>query len=133
MSNYKEDILRLKAEGLSYNQIVAELGCSKSTVCYYLGVDQSNKNAVRQKQKTEVVRGFIQKVKSNTPCADCGNKYPYWVMDFDHIDEKSFGINSHTKVTRSLDKIKEEIAKCEIVCANCHRGRTHARYMQNKS
>ena len=61
------------------------------------------------------------------PCADCGIQYPYYVMDFDHRDEglKEFALNSVHRVTKRA--ILREIAKCDVVCANCHRERTHRR------
>lgn len=59
------------------------------------------------------------------PCTDCGVKYPYFVMQFDHLDpsQKSFNIGSFS--TQSMSQVLEEIAKCEVVCANCHATRTH--------
>ena len=56
------------------------------------------------------------------PCADCGVQYPYYVMDFDHVrGEKLFEISAgHRHIALLLD----EIAKCDVVCANCHRART---------
>jgi len=59
------------------------------------------------------------------PCADCGIEYPYYVMDFDHRGDKSFTIGSHRH--GSLERVLTEIAKCDIVCANCHMERTHGR------
>lgn len=62
------------------------------------------------------------------PCTDCKTTYPPYVMDFDHIPEKgekSFGLNlahAHT-----LDEVVAEMAKCEVVCYNCHRVRTYNR------
>lgn len=59
---------------------------------------------------------------------DCGIKYPHYVMDFDHRDRKlklasiNRMINFHSY---SKDKILEEIEKCDLVCANCHRIRTY--------
>lgn len=47
MSELALEILRLRGEGLTYNQIVEKLGCSKSTVSYYLGKDQKIKNKAR--------------------------------------------------------------------------------------
>ena len=47
MSELAPEILRLRGEGLTYNQIVEKLGCSKSTVSYYLGKDQKIKNKAR--------------------------------------------------------------------------------------
>ena len=64
----------------------------------------------------------------NNPCTDCGKKYPHYVMEFDHIkDEKFMGICQMKNRRMSIEKIKEEISKCELVCANCHRERTNKR------
>lgn len=65
---------------------------------------------------------LVNKYK-DVPCADCGHKYPPCVMDFDHIkDTKKFTIANKL---RSVELLLQEIAKCEVVCANCHRIRTH--------
>jgi hypothetical protein len=72
------------------------------------------------------VKEFINSLKDK-PCADCGNSYPHYVMHFDHLPqyEKKFNI-SNPRTTRK-DKILAEIAKCELVCANCHAVRTYGR------
>lgn len=73
------------------------------------------------------IRVLIREAK-NVPCSDCGNSYPYYVMDFDHIaDDKDFNVASGVWYNGSLAKIKLEIEKCEVVCSNCHRERTHNR------
>jgi len=60
------------------------------------------------------------------PCADCGNAYPYWVMDFDHVrGDKSFNIAGGVLTGRA--RLESEVAKCDVVCANCHRRRTWQR------
>lgn len=71
-------------------------------------------------------RKFINQIK-DVPCADCGMKYPFYVMDFDHKNAKNKVKEIAYMMTRnwSLDKIKAEVVKCEIVCANCHRIRTY--------
>jgi hypothetical protein len=48
------------------------------------------------------------------------------VLEFDHLRDKSFNIGSKL-VHCSWEKVLAEIAKCEVVCANCHRRRTSAR------
>lgn len=64
----------------------------------------------------------------NKPCTDCGQSYPHYVMDWDHISgEKKFCISQRYISYKSRQAILDEIAKCELVCANCHRIRTHAR------
>lgn len=60
-------------------------------------------------------------------CKDCGEKDPR-VLDFDHLGDKKFEISQMVnRHTRSWKAIEEEMAKCEIVCANCHRKRSFAR------
>jgi len=63
------------------------------------------------------------------PCADCGVSYPPYVMDWDHLDgfEKTHNISEMMRRRFAWAKIEAEIAKCELVCANCHRIRTHER------
>ncbi len=68
-------------------------------------------------------RLYIQKLKEETPCTDCGKYYPHYVMDFDHQKDKLKDIS--LMMNYPLKRIIEEIAKCEIVCSNCHRERTH--------
>ena len=71
-------------------------------------------------------RELIRQAKSR-PCADCGVQYPYYVMDFDHRagEAKSFELSSVARKT--VREIMNEIAKCDVVCSNCHRERTHRR------
>ncbi len=53
-------------------------------------------------------------------------------MDFDHVrGKKRFNISQYSNKVVSLEVVKEEVAKCEIVCSNCHRHRTHVRYIEN--
>lgn len=51
-------------------------------------------------------------------------------MQFDHInpEEKSFNIGQNAQMRRS--RLAAEIAKCEVVCANCHWERTHQQLLR---
>lgn len=72
-------------------------------------------------------RDFINANKER-PCADCHIQYPYWIMQHDHVrDEKLFQLSQAFIGFRSWQAIKDELAKCEIVCANCHANRTYER------
>jgi hypothetical protein len=73
-------------------------------------------------------RKWIIRIKENTPCTDCGRYYPHYVMEFDHLPqyEKKFLVSLGC-VQRKIDLIKAEMAKCELVCSNCHRVRSHTR------
>jgi len=54
-------------------------------------------------------------------CAICGYKKCIQALDFHHLSgNKDFGI-SEKGMTKSWEKIKKEIDKCILVCANCHR------------
>jgi hypothetical protein len=62
----------------------------------------------------------------NRPCMDCGIRYNPWVMDFDHRDRSTkYAIVSELALTGRLVAMRKEIAKCDVVCSNCHRERTH--------
>lgn len=76
-------------------------------------------------------RSKIQELKT-APCQDCGNKFPTVCTDFDHRpgEVKLFGISA--AVRYSWDTILAEIAKCDLVCANCYRIRTEDRRQAQK-
>jgi hypothetical protein len=59
------------------------------------------------------------------PCIDCGEADPM-CLDFDHVDRSTKKTRVSTLVQRycRLETIKEEIEKCEVRCANCHRRKT---------
>lgn len=63
------------------------------------------------------------------PCMDCGNTFPTCCMDFDHRlgTEKSFELKYKNFACKPISAIVDELAKCDLVCANCHRIRTVAR------
>ena len=70
------------------------------------------------------IRQLIHELKSR-PCPDCGGEFPPVLMDFDHVRGTKRGIISRLSGGRMAKaKLMEEIAKCEVVCANCHRSRT---------
>lgn len=63
------------------------------------------------------------------PCTDCGQRFPLCCMDFDHLDptQKHPKARYRNLVMIGKDLLEAEIAKCELVCANCHRIRTSKR------
>lgn len=81
------------------------------------------------KQKAYLAR-YIRDIKEKSPCLDCGKFYPYYVMDFDHVRGQKHKNVMELIPSLSKKKIDEEIAKCEVVCSNCHRIRTHMRKMK---
>ena len=62
------------------------------------------------------------------PCLDCGGTFPFFVMQFDHRDPLAKRYLVSQMVGRAgAETILAEVAKCDIVCANCHRERTYQR------
>lgn len=72
-------------------------------------------------------RDFIRALK-NKPCTDCKNSYPWYVMEFDHVrGKKLFRISEASGRGIGMEKLLQEVDKCELVCANCHQSRTFLR------
>lgn len=61
------------------------------------------------------------------PCMDCGASLPLCAMDLDHRDPstKRFEISKWSQRFITPAMLRTEIAKCDLVCSNCHRLRTH--------
>lgn len=89
---------------------------------------QKNKDKVLKQvyHKKEIYKNWYNSLK-NKPCVDCNKSYPPYVMDFDHLKDKEFGLSKTLNYNWGKKRVLDEIAKCELVCANCHRERTHNR------
>lgn len=88
-----------------------------------------NRSAKRLRDLDRRLAGkkLVDDIKANTPCADCGIKFPSVAMDFDHLKGKNRNVSSLVSGAYSPKIILEEIKLCEIVCACCHRIRTASR------
>lgn len=93
---------------------------------YYLRNAADAKRRAREWFKTNKVKttAFIRAAK-DVPCKDCGNRYPHYVMDFDHVRGlKDMSVAAGLARGWSIERLQREIDKCEVVCANCHRIRS---------
>lgn len=74
------------------------------------------------KQRYQDKKSMIQELKAEHKCAKCGEDRGY-VLEFHHIDpeEKDETIARMTSNNYALDKVYDEIKKCIVLCANCHR------------
>ena len=64
--------------------------------------------------------------KRNVPCHDCGGTFPLVCMDLHHIEEGTkmnlYGTSIKNALkTMSRQRIDEELNKCVVLCACCHR------------
>lgn len=66
--------------------------------------------------------------RKNVPCMDCKRPYPICVMQFDHVRGKPCPHGGLVAlISSSTKQLMDEIAKCDVVCANCHCIRTYNR------
>ena len=77
----------------------------------------------RQKRRRPQVRAVRDALKSG-PCTDCGGTFPPECMDWDHLPGQP-KVNHTNRLEGAA--LLAEIAKCELVCANCHRIRSKKR------
>lgn len=83
--------------------------------------NKEKQKAFQRKWKRNRKEG-LQKLKSG-PCTDCNQTFPPVAMEWDHISNNKFLAVS--KMSQySLERSRKEIAKCELVCSNCHKIRT---------
>lgn len=77
------------------------------------------------KRLRERNRLYIWEYLSRNPCVRCKEADPI-VLEFDHLESSTKVADVGTTVRRlwNIKKIQEEIDKCQILCANCHRRKT---------
>jgi DNA-binding CsgD family transcriptional regulator len=173
----KNEILRLRDEGKTYNQIKEITGLSKATISYHckrIGVDGridgkglKNKNVdeinefykshttketakkfnigistikkivenknrkltetERKEYNYDHVKNFRKRNKERAvdhkggKCEKCGYDKCTSALEFHHLDPEKKDFTLSQNMNMAWDKIKVEIDKCILVCANCHR------------
>jgi len=122
--SYKEDILRLRAEGKTYGEISQELGCSKGTVAYYLkettdGSVKENKVAKSTEYSDKVIT-YIENYKIKRPCVQCGQYLHHSQMDF--VDEAAeLALINSVVDQETFEEAKRSISQLKFLCANDNR------------
>lgn len=87
-----------------------------------------HKNYVKEKYNER--KEMVNEIKTSQGCEKCGDTRSY-VLDFHHIDPsiKDSTIARLTSNRNQVEDIQEEIDKCIVLCANCHR---EFHYLQNR-
>lgn len=98
-----------------------------ANVAYYQRHRDREIERVRIRQAATVA--FLRVLRSS-PCPDCGGIFAPHQMDFDHRDpaEKAFRLTAGAAMLKSRAVLHDEVRKCDVVCANCHRVRTWKRH-----
>ena len=117
----KERILKLRNEGKTYNEIKKLTGASKGTISYHCGEGQKGKTIKRLHKLRRRNKEWLDKYKDELECEVCGENR-HWVLDFHHKDpsEKEEGVSRLVR-SAGIDRVLQEIDKCIVLCANCHR------------
>lgn len=63
----------------------------------------------------------------SAPCLDCKECFHPVCMDFDHRDPSAKVRDISRMMGSPWEKVLSEVAKCDLICANCHRIRTKCR------
>src|SRR6266550_7255514 len=94
---------------------------------YYLTYYYKNLERSREMSRTRVARNaernreFKFKYLESHPCIKCGESDPI-VLEFHHRDRLSKAFTIAHRLNRiSIETALKEIAKCDVLCANCHR------------
>jgi hypothetical protein len=94
---------------------------------------QQKKHLYRERNRLAraAARALLDGLKDR-PCKDCLGKFKPWQMQFDHLGDKLYTVSAMAS-SFTASSILKEVAKCEIVCANCHADRTHQRRARSSS
>ena len=106
-----------------------------STMCKKCSSEYSKQYYIKNRQKyyahnkSRADRNveFVQRVKRNSKCSKC-DESRWYVLDFHHLRDKKYNIADASTSGYSINTIKDEIRKCIVLCANCHR---ELHYLEN--
>ena len=124
----KDQIVKLRESGKTYSEISNILNCSKGTISYHIGEGQVEKTGLRRRTNRRKNMILFHEYKESKGCFDCQGMFPHYVLEFDHKPEfEKSDVVYRVLVAEGVEKAWEEIAKCDVVCANCHKIRTYNR------
>lgn len=79
----------------------------------------------RMRERRQRTRDWLLEYLKTHPCVDCGET-DLVVLEFDHVKGvKSFQIGDAISKGINLKRVQDEVGKCEVRCANCHRIKTY--------
>ena len=88
----------------------------------------------QQKSRRRELREWISSIKSSSPCTDCGGYFHWAAMTYDHLPgHEKRGDISDLIAGGYRSVLITEMAKCEVVCANCHAIRTFRRRVEARA
>lgn len=107
-----------------YNNICRICSNQKSRDYYFENKEEHSKNVSQRNKNIKLDnRRKLFEYYLTHPCVDCGERDPI-VLEFDHKGNKKIEVSKLVSNSYSWETIMEEINKCDVRCANCHRRRT---------
>lgn len=88
-------------------------------------------NAERTSRRRARLRSWVNELKGERGCKQCREEDSA-CLDFHHLAEKEMKVSKMVTYGYGKDRLRAEIAKCEVLCANCHR-REHRNESKNRS
>jgi len=105
---------------------IAYRDANKEKIALYYKNKEIKKNTIQTKIRWRNNKKMAIKYLGRI-CMDCKGIFPDCVFDFHHRDPLMKTATIGSLITHSWEKIKIELDKCDLLCANCHRIRHHAK------
>ena len=95
---------------------ISDFYVSKGKIHCYCKECHKELGKITYRKRTEELENY----KKTLSCKKCGESR-FYLLDFHHRnpEEKEYAISDNPRA--GLETIKKEIAKCDVLCANCHR------------
>ncbi len=74
----------------------------------------------RKRKMRDEAREYVWNYLKTHPCVLCGESDPI-VLEFHHIGDKEIAISELAYGGHPIERIVEELSRCQVLCANCHR------------
>lgn len=106
--------------------------CKSEYAAEYYVRNRVKRVEYNRRQRQEAAAWYLE-LKKGRPCADCGGVFHPAAMQWDHPPGAEKVAHVAELYRGSRTRVLKEIAKCELVCANCHAVRTYERRHESSS
>lgn len=120
---------------LTKTKICQQCGLEKDTLKDYYWSNNKTRSICKdcvkanEKERYKQIKEQFNEYKKTLSCEKCGEKR-FYLLEFHHKDPNEKDYNISDKTRSKFEDIKEEISKCDVLCANCHR-EFHYLYQHN--
>jgi len=117
-----------REDGMIFNCYSSKLDTKGFNYLHWLSPDAFKKAKARSRgtYKNSFLRGkkYVDEYKIKKGCACCGYRKHPSALDFDHLDPSIKTMAVSRMIALDFKRLKDEITKCQVLCANCHRIKT---------